>query len=288
MNLAQINKRTWRSLAGGLAVLGGGCAGWLGWILSSGQWSASFAAGVLAVITVGPLVVLTGSLNLKLNDLRGEIKRNHISLREMTNIRPLLDGPPLDYGNWAVDPYLGKVLAQLICRHKPDCILECGSGTSTVFMAQIQHKFHPAGTVTALEHLPAYAEESRRLLEDHGLAEQADVILAPLEEWTIQGRQQPWYGVNRDRFAQRSIDMMVVDGPPETTGPMARFPAVVALKPFLSEKCVIVLDDGDRPDEKKTAQQWAEMLDAEIEYAGGPKGTYILRRSGSSNERHRS
>lgn len=284
MNLAQISKQTWRRLAGGLAVLAGGCAGWLAWILSGGQWSAACAAGVLGIITVGPLVVLTGSLNLKMNDLRGEIQRRYISLREMTNIRPLLDGPPLDYGNWAVDPHLGKVLAQLICRHEPDYILECGSGTSTVFMARVQHRFHPDGTVTALEHLPEYAEESRRLLEDHGLGEQANVILAPLEEWNIQGKQQPWYGVNRDRFTEQSIDMMVVDGPPETTGPMARFPAAVALKPYLSKKCVIVLDDGDRSDEKKTAQQWAEMLDADLEYAGGPKGTYILRRSGSSGQ----
>ena len=288
MKLDQIDKSAWRKIAFLLTVIASGCSGFLTWMLSNGQGDAALAGGLLGGLIVGPLIVLLGSVSLKLNDMRRQIKRqiwqSHASLREMTNIRPLVDGPPLDFGEWAVDPYFGKVLAQLISRHQPEHLLECGSGTSTVLMAQLQHRFCPDGELTALEHLSKYAEESNQLLEDHGVAEQVEVVLAPLEEWEVDGVTRPWYGVDVRRFSEQSIDMLVVDGPPGSTGPMARYPAAVLLKPYLSSDCVIVMDDGDRPDEKETARRWSELLEAEIEYAGGPKGTVILRREASSDK----
>ena len=279
MNLAQVKKNTWQRLAIALAILAGGCAGWLSWIVSEGQWAAAVSGSILGAVIVGPLIVLLGSVNVKLNFLRGQIRRSHVALREMTNIRPLLDSPPLDYGNWAIDPFFGKVLAQLIHRHEPTHILECGSGTSTVFMARLQKRVCREGTVTALEHLDEYAQKSCQLVEDHGLSEMAEVVFAPLEECEVEGEPLTWYGVDPRRFEENKIDMMVVDGPPHSTGPLARYPAVFILEPYLSDDCVIVMDDGDRDDEQRTARRWADLLGAELEYAGGPKGTYVLRRN---------
>jgi predicted O-methyltransferase YrrM len=258
----------------GLAAV---CAAWLSWELTGGHWRAVVAAAILGGMAVGPLVALLGSVNLKLNHLRGQIRRNHTSLRAMTNIRPLIGGPPLDYGDWAVDPFFGKVLAQLIHRHEPNHILECGSGTSTVFMARLQRKVSDHGSVTALEHLEKYATKSERLLQDHDLQNRAQIVFAPLREWNINGKTLPWYGVDTGRFRERPIDMLIVDGPPQSTGKWARYPAAFVLRELLSEECVIVMDDGDRSEERQTAREWAEMLDAHLEYVGGPKGTYILR-----------
>lgn len=236
------------------------------------------AAAILGGMVVGPLVALLGSVNLKLNHLRGQIRRSHTSLQAMTNIRPLVGGPPLDYGDWAVDPFFGKVLAQLIHRHEPNHILECGSGTSTVFMAQLQTKVNDRGSVTALEHLEKYAKQSERLLQDHDLHDCAEVVFAPLRDWDVNGRTLPWYGVDPDRFEEQYIDMLIVDGPPQSTGERPRYAAAFVLEEFLSEDCVIVMDDGDRPAEREAAYEWAEMLNAHLEYVGGPKGTYVLQR----------
>jgi predicted O-methyltransferase YrrM len=249
--------------------------------MTGGQWLLIVPGGILGGIIVGPLVALLGSVNLKLNHLREKIRRDHLLLREMTNIRPLVDGPPLDYGSWAIDPYLGKILAQLIHRHEPDHVLECGSGTSTVFMAKLLEKANPEGFLTALEHLPEYAQKTKKLLQDHSVETEADVLRAPLREWEVDDRSLSWYGVEIDHFPDRDIDLLVVDGPPHTTGAHPRYAAVFVLEELLSEECVIVLDDGDREEEQQAAERWAEVLEADIEYKGGTKGTYILRRSTS-------
>jgi len=278
MNLAQLSKKEWQQLSIGAAGLAAGCAGWVGWGLSNGAWSVAIPSALLGGLIVGPLIVLLGSVNLKLNHLRGRMKRGHTSLREITNIRPLLDGPPLDYGHWAVDPFLGKVLAQQIYRHEPTHILECGSGTSTAFMAKLLNRTNWKGRITALEHLSEYAEKTEQLLEDHNVQTRTEVVHAPLTEWSIDGKALEWYGVEPTRFDEHPIDLMLVDGPPETSGPMARYPAAFVLQDHLADHCVIIIDDGDRPGEKQAARRWAELLSMELEYVGGPKGTYVLRR----------
>lgn len=246
--------------------------------LSGKGWVSIVPGALFGGLLIGILVALLGSTTIKLNFLREQIRQDHTSLREMTNIRPLLDGPPLDYGNWAIDPFFGKVLAQLIHRHEPTHILECGSGTSTVFMARLQKRVCREGTVTALEHLDEYAQKSCQLVEDHGLSEMAEVVHAPLEECEVEGESLTWYGVDPRRFEENKIDMMVVDGPPHSTGPLARYPAVFILEPYLSDECMVVMDDADRDDEEKAAHRWAELLNADLEYLGGPKGTYVIRR----------
>jgi len=277
MNLAQFNKKAWQLITFTTSVLAVACAGWITWNVCGSNWSTVMSGALLGGLIVGPLMVLLGSVNLKLNYLRGQIKWGHTSLREMTNIRPLLDGPPLNYGKWAIDPFLGKVLAQQIYRHKPAHILECGSGNSTVLMAQLLQNTEGNGNVTALEHLSEYAEKSEQLLVDHDMQNGAEVVYAPLSEWTVDGKELLWYGIEPSRFSEQRIDMLVVDGPPASTGPLARYPAVFVLQEYLAEDCVIIMDDGDRPDEERAAHRWAEVLGADIEYMGGPKGTYILR-----------
>jgi len=213
--------------------------------------------------------------------MRGQVLKHvdnkHEALREMVNIRPLLDGPPLDYGDWAMDPFLGKVLAQMIARHRPDNIVECGSGTSTVMMAQLLERYNPSGHMVAIDHLEEFAKKTEELVRDYGYSEDVDVLTAPLRKWDVDGKELTWYGLTYERFEERSIDLLVVDGPPWNTGPLARYPAAFILEPYLAEDCVIILDDGDRADEEQAAHRWAELLDADLEYAGGPKGTYVLR-----------
>jgi predicted O-methyltransferase YrrM len=266
-----------------MSILSGGCAGWLAWGMSGGQWLLAVPGSILGGMIIGPLIALLGSVNLKLNHLRKKIRREHLLLRELANIRPLVDGPPLDYGNWAMDPFLGKILAQLIYRHKPDSIVECGSGTSTVFMAKLLKQINPGGRLTALEHLREYAHETDRLLADHTVEEAAEVLRTPLEDWEVDGKRLSWYGVDPDRFPKNSIDLLVVDGPPHTTGEQPRHAAAFVLQEHLSENCIIVLDDGKREQEKQAAHQWADVLGAEVEYEDGPKGTYILRRGSSKS-----
>jgi predicted O-methyltransferase YrrM len=217
-------------------------------------------------------------MNVKLNHVLRRVNESEETLHELINIRPLVDGsPPLDYGGWAMDPQLGKILAQVISRQRPGWIVECGSGSSTVFMGYCLRRIEGEGKVTAFEHMPEYADKTRALVEAHGVSDCVEVITAPLERRTIDGRDWSWYGVDPHSFSDRTIDLLVVDGPPHTTGTQARYPAIPVLREHLSEDCVIVLDDADRPEEKEVARLWGDELEARVEYRSGGTGTCILR-----------
>jgi hypothetical protein len=55
--------------------------------------------------------------------------------------------------------------------------------------------------------------------------------------------------------------MLVVDGPPEATGPDARFPALFVLEPKLADTATIVFDDVNRQDEQAALRRWTETFD---------------------------
>ena len=66
--------------------------------------------------------------------------------------------------------------------------------------------------------------------------------------------------------------------PPDYVHPDARFPALAFLRPYLSPRCVIVMDDTERQDEAKAARIWAEELDYQLELlAHLEKGAGVLR-----------
>ncbi len=56
------------------------------------------------------------------------------------------------------------------------------------------------------------------------------------------------------------IDLLVIDGPPSSTNPDARFPALEHLVPLLSPKATVILDDVYRDEERKLADAIAKAL----------------------------
>ena len=78
------------------------------------------------------------------------------------------------------------------------------------------------------------------------------VVHAPLEPWAGGAR---WYS-RAWVEALPLIDVLVVDGPPGTIGPLARYPALPALAAKLSPGAVVIVDDAHRPDEQAMVARW--------------------------------
>ena len=73
--------------------------------------------------------------------------------------------------------------------------------------------------------------------------------------------------------------MLVVDGPPNAIGPLARYPALGALGERLAAKFHVFLDDADRPEETDTVQRWKkESPDLASETLQAEKGLVVLSR----------
>lgn len=155
---------------------------------------------------------------------------------------------------WALSPSSLLKLTDLILEDKAELVLECGSGTSTLWMAYAMRQ-NGKGTIIALEHKAEYARCTQEMLDSHGLGSFVEVFEVPLTLRATPRGMYQWYDFDFAGISQ-PIDMLVVDGPIGSVGPHARYPALPLSKPYLQRDSKIVLDDMDRPDEREIVQFW--------------------------------
>lgn len=159
------------------------------------------------------------------------------------------------FGGFAASPQTVLRLASLVRRLPQDAlIVECGSGSSTVWLA-LACRRAGRGRVVALEHHERYAARTRDALARHGLEDVAEVRVAPLEPVTVGGEKHDWYAESAWSDL-RGIDLLFVDGPPGNVGPRSRFPAFPLLASALDDGALVALDDVERPDEAEVAGDW--------------------------------
>jgi len=188
-------------------------------------------------------------------------------------LRPPKPFPTL--GGWAASPDLLRYLFNLVHDERRTSVIECGSGVTTLVMAYAMRELG-VGKVIALEHLGEFAEQTRQLLEEHGVSDWAEVRHAPLTDVKIGGETWQWYDL--DRIPENEYGLLVVDGPPATVGECARFPAVPMLQSLLSVDAVVVLDDHERREERTIGKRWREQLEGwRPRYPKHDKGTLELR-----------
>lgn len=160
-----------------------------------------------------------------------------------------------ELGKYTVGEDFATILIQEILKRKPCCVLEAGSGVSTILAAYCVEKIG-YGSITSLEHLPDYANKTRAMLKQH-LLDSVDVkiINASLREYKINEQYYNWYDVDMACIPKK-IDFLIVDGPPRTTGRLARYPILPLFYERLSSSAVILLDDSDRMDEQIIVELW--------------------------------
>ncbi|RWZ83211.1 hypothetical protein EKH49_08445 [Glutamicibacter sp. HZAU] len=156
-------------------------------------------------------------------------------------------------GGYALDAQALLHLIDVLEREQPKVIVEFGGGTSTIWMAYICKKF---GTrIISIDHLEEYLSRTQLEVDRHGLSDIVELRLAPLEQIQVGGEEYSWYspGALKDLA---NVDLLFVDGPPESTGPNARRPAVYVMAGKLNDSAVIVLDDTHRESEQETVREW--------------------------------
>lgn len=173
---------------------------------------------------------------------------------------------------WPISPDFGMYLVQLVLSGAYDAILEFGSGTSTLLIAQASEQLAKTGRKKpkhiAFEHLDGYRQSTERALEHNCLKANVELILAPLAPYThTDGAQYSYYpcqpaleALASDAASPKRL-LLVVDGPPSATGPLSRFPAVpIVLETLRPASIDILLDDYSRSDEQRIASAWMNQL----------------------------
>lgn len=160
---------------------------------------------------------------------------------------------------WAASPDFLLELVLYTRARRPVTVVECSSGTSTLVLARCL-QLNGAGKVYSLEHDPVFAARTREQLRRHGLSDWAEVRDAPLREHVLGAQSWPWYAheVLPAGLAtgDTAIDLLVIDGPPQATRALARYPAGPSLFHHLAPNAAVYLDDAARDDEQAILQRW--------------------------------
>ena len=183
--------------------------------------------------------------------------------------------PPMR--GWAASPDFPLLAFRQARQRRPDVIVECGSGASTVVMARAV-QLNGQGRVMTIEHDGGFAQKTRELLEEYGLSNHAEVIHAPLVTDATDGEPHSWYGFEPPDDLR--IDLLIVDGPPEGPDTLARYPAGPRLVPKLNPGGIAMVDDAHRPNEQTAIRRWlAELPGLGVEFHDLEKGCAIITKA---------
>lgn len=183
---------------------------------------------------------------------------------------------------WAASPDVLNVLVDELLTRRPRVVVECGSGVSTLWLALAVRQYGLTTRIISLDHEPEFLAATAGVLERHDVRDLVDLRLAPLVPTSLAGHATAWY----DEAALEDladVGLVFVDGPPESTGPLSRWPAVPVLHARLAADAVVLLDDAARPDEREAVARWtAEFPDLSATVLHLEKGAVLLRRSAAA------
>ncbi len=191
-------------------------------------------------------------------------------------LKPELPLPPLR--DHAMSPDLLRSAVELMLHREPQVVVELGSGASTVFLAYCLKRIG-RGRLLSIDHDAAFADRTRTMIVEHGLSEYATVLCRPLEPLRIRGNEYRWYSIHPSD-TEGPIDLLVIDGPPYHVHPLARYPALPVMLPYMTANAVAILDDANRPEELRIIDLWrAEFPELSMEKLDTEKGGLRIERS---------
>ena len=201
--------------------------------------------------------------------IKGELGDAYHQIEAIEQLLPMLklSAPLPPSRGWAASPDFLLTLAHITKTLRPRLTVELGSGTSTLVLAKSGAK-----KIISLDHSEEFGAQTRAMLETHKVRG-VEIRIHELESYPSGYK---WYA--RASFkGLAKIDLLVIDGPPSSTNPDARYPALEHLIPLLSPNATIVLDDADRDEERKLAEAIATALpNHSLTMLAHEKGTAVI------------
>lgn len=231
----------------------------------------------LALISiVGLLLLLYYRLVIQLGlhiveDNRTTFQQTAALMQLVNLIHPRLPLPPLRIG--AASPDLLLLLCEAVLTKRPQTLVECGAGVSTLVQGYLLEKLGH-GKLYSLEHDAFWAKRVDSWVTEHGLNDFVTIVYAPLTEQLVDGKKVDWYDAQQIQALindLRPVDFLFVDGPPGDTAD-TRWPALTHLRSALAADAEIIMDDTGRANEELAAKAWAKQLDYELEFINNEKG----------------
>ena len=212
---------------------------------------------------------VTKELATQTGRIKTELGHVYHQFEAVEQLLPLLklSAPLPPSRGWAASPDFLLSLAHITKRVKPRLTVELGSGISTLVLAKSGAK-----KIISLDHSQEFGSQTREMLASHGVRG-VDIRIHELQ--TYSGKYK-WYAKSTLKGLAK-IDLLVIDGPPSSINPDARYPALEHLVPLLSPKATIVLDDVYRDEERKLADAIVKALPNHVmTILSHEKGTAVI------------
>jgi len=169
--------------------------------------------------------------------------------------------------SWAASPDLLLTISEIVKKNRPGLVVELGSGISTLVAAK-----SGARKIISIDNSDAWGAKTVALLKEHKVRG-VDVRIAPLRPYA---NGSEWYDLDAIKDLKK-IDLLIVDGPPGSKNPEARYPALQQFKDKLSPAAIVVIDDVNREGERKLAEDFAKALpNHDLTILDHEKGTAII------------
>ncbi|MCW9024589.1 MAG: class I SAM-dependent methyltransferase [Gammaproteobacteria bacterium] len=196
---------------------------------------------------------------------------SYSALRHKLN---LLDDIPYT-PDWSAAADFLDIIVNHCLSEKPSTIVECSSGLTSLMLARCCEINH-FGKVYSLEDGKVYAENTRDFIRKYQLNEYASIFHSPLTTVNLNGSDFMWYSL--EALPERTIEMLVIDGPNGFLQKNSRYPALPLLYEKLSDNCTIFLDDAARDDEKEIVELWRQQFPSLVhQYVETERGCSILK-----------
>jgi hypothetical protein len=232
------------------------------WFAAWGLYLRRFPVGEL--LPVSSVLVWRRGARLAMpwlsDPLRLEASERELHQQPRSSVlKECLESAPL--GGWSLDAETVDWLWDEVQRCRPACILECGSGVSTVlWAAYARDQGLRAPAVISLEQDQASRTETIRRLERHELQEFAAVVYAPLDvtaSYSVEVSEL-------DALLEgKRADWVLIDGPAGHDG--VRVTTLPALASLCRSGARWFLDDAYRDGELAVLQAWSKMPSLRVE-----------------------
>lgn len=180
------------------------------------------------------------------------------------------------FGYWSLSIDTLNLLEQYVQLSKPRCILEFGSGYSTLCLARYMQEVLGDSDqlrVISVDQEETYVRETTQLLEKHHLERNVKLITCPLNTQVIDGTETICYTLNdelKEILGRFKPDFVLIDGP--SAEPGARFGTLPLILPYLDSESIFFLDDAIRDEELKIAEKWDRMPGVKV------KGIHLVKK----------
>lgn len=186
------------------------------------------------------------------------IERKYLQLQYHHDILRLLNPQapmPVMGAYWRAAPDFLHVVMTSILRNKPEVVVECGCGVSTLVVGHSLKK-NGKGRLYTFESSERFYKEYLEVIKVHGLEDVVTLMYTPIREYQLNSDKWLWY--DNQLPDNIKIDFLLVDGPPYNTQKLARYPVLPILRSYLSKTAEIYVDDYQRKDEKAIVERWLE------------------------------